>query len=147
LHRRKQSILSPVHSRMPAFCFFSFCIDDLPCDFSSTKETGHWAPHVLLLYLCVFLFMKQFLWHRPSFPPPSPPRTPPSYALHRRKQPILSLVRSQMPAFFGIDDLPCDFSSTKETGHWALFIQTAARFSVCLTAMSILSASLRATVS
>ena len=61
-------------------------------------------------------------------------------------------VHSRMPAFFFffsfcIDELPCVFSSTKETCHWALFIQTAARFAVCLTAMSILSASLRATVS
>ncbi len=52
------------------------------------------------MYLCSFLFMERSLWHRPSFPP-SPPRTPPSYALHRRKQPILSFpVHSRMPAFF-----------------------------------------------
>ena len=48
-----------------------------------------------------------------------------------------------------VDDLPCwcvGFSSTKETGHWALIIQTAARFAVCHITMSLLSASLCATV-
>ena len=56
---------------------------------------------VRMFYYCIyeFIFMKRSLWHRPLFPP-SPPRTPPSYALHRRKQPIVSPVHSRMPAFF-----------------------------------------------
>jgi hypothetical protein len=42
--------------------------------------------------------------------------------------------------YFCIADVPCDFSSTKETCHWALYIQIAARFAVCPIAMSLLSA-------
>ena len=48
---------------------------------------------------------------------------------------------------FCIDDVSYDFFSTKETGHWALFIQIAARFAVCLIAMFLLSTSFHATVS
>ncbi len=47
---------------------------------------------------------------------------------------------------FCIADVPCDFSSTKETGHWALIIQIAARFAVWPFSMPLLSTSLRVTV-
>ena len=43
-------------------------------------------------------------------------------------------------------DVPCDFFSTKETAHIALFIQSVARTAVCLKTKSLLSASLRVTV-
>ena len=49
--------------------------------------------------------------------------------------------------FFCIDDVPCGFSSTKETGHRALSAQIVARFAVWPIATSLLSVSLRATVS
>ena len=48
---------------------------------------------------------------------------------------------------FCIADVPCDFSSTKETAHSALAPQIDARFAVRPVTMSLLSASLRVTVS
>jgi hypothetical protein len=50
-------------------------------------------------------------------------------------------------ASFCIADVPCYPFSTKETGHWAYRIQNAARFAVNHFAMSLISASLRDTVS
>jgi hypothetical protein len=58
---------------------------------------------------------------------------------------VLSDALSFFRIFVCIVDVPCDFSSTKETGHWALFIQIAARFAVWLFALPLLSASLRLT--
>ena len=104
---------------------------------------------VRMFYYCIyeFIFMKRSLWHRPLFPP-SPPRTPPLYALHRRKQSLLSFaMHCRLPKTFCIVDVPCDFFSTKETGHRALSAQIVARFAVCPVAMSLLSASLRVTFS
>ena len=49
------------------------------------------APHVFPKYLCSFSPQKRSLRHLPSLPP-SPPWTPLLYALHRRKQFILSFL-------------------------------------------------------
>jgi hypothetical protein len=59
----------------------------------------------------------------------------------------LSIARIFVFFTFCIVDVPCDFFSTKETGHRALSAQIVARFAVCPVAMSLLSASLRVTFS
>jgi len=48
---------------------------------------------------------------------------------------------------FFCTDVPCGFSSTKETGHWVLSTQISAMLAVLFSAMPLLSTSLRDTVS
>jgi hypothetical protein len=85
--------------------------------------------------------MNRSLSHRPSFPP-SPTRTPPSYA----SRCILECPLFLFFLAFALMNFRV-FSPPQRKQVIGRFIQTAARFAVCLTAMSILSASLRATVS
>ena len=42
-------VLSEAFSNAHIFGSFTFCIADDPCDFSSTKETGHWALFIQIV--------------------------------------------------------------------------------------------------
>jgi hypothetical protein len=101
----------------------------------------------MFYYRMFAFFLQETISFAPTIVPPFPfadsalVRVASTEATHI----VLSNALSFFSIFVCIVGVPCDFSSTKETGHWALFIQIAARFAAWLFALPLLSASLRLT--